>query len=83
MSLYGGISKFEQFKALKKGVDVIVATPGRLIDIIRMKGVCVRVCVKCCVCVCVCVCVFCWLMFETLSTHLLLGCAEPRDLPGA
>jgi ATP-dependent RNA helicase DDX42 len=37
-AIYGGMSKFEQFKVLKNGVEVIVATPGRLIDLIKMKG---------------------------------------------
>lgn len=31
-SIYGGVGMEPQVKALKKGVDVIVATPGRLID---------------------------------------------------
>jgi ATP-dependent RNA helicase RhlE len=31
-SIYGGVGMEPQEKALKKGVDVIVATPGRLID---------------------------------------------------
>ncbi len=37
-AVYGGMSKFEQFKVLKAGVEAIVATPGRLIDLIKMKG---------------------------------------------
>eukprot|EP01045_Picozoa_sp_COSAG04_P017644 COSAG04_NODE_1574_length_6276_cov_3.068480_4_plen_797_part_00 len=37
-AIYGGMSKFEQFKVLKAGVEVVVATPGRLIDLIKMKG---------------------------------------------
>ena len=31
--IYGGVSKWEQKKALKQGMNVIVATPGRLIDL--------------------------------------------------
>ncbi|KAJ5076035.1 atp-dependent RNA helicase ddx42 [Anaeramoeba ignava] len=34
----GGIKKYEQTKELKKGCEIIVATPGRLIDQIRLKG---------------------------------------------
>ncbi len=37
-AVYGGMSKFEQFKVLKAGVEAVVATPGRLIDLIKMKG---------------------------------------------
>eukprot|EP01052_Picozoa_sp_SAG31_P030051 SAG31_NODE_3049_length_4745_cov_3.873870_2_plen_54_part_00 len=33
-----GMSKYEQFKVLKNGVEVCVASPGRLIDLIKMKG---------------------------------------------
>ena len=38
-AIYGGASKTEQFKELRKGfVEIIVATPGRLIDLIKMKA---------------------------------------------
>lgn len=33
--VYGGVSQFPQVKALKRGVDVVVATPGRLLDLIN------------------------------------------------
>jgi len=33
VSVYGGADIHQQTTALKKGVDVIVATPGRLIDL--------------------------------------------------
>lgn len=32
--IYGGVSQFNQVKQLQKGVDIIVATPGRLMDLI-------------------------------------------------
>ena len=32
VTLYGGASKGDQLRALRGGADVIVATPGRLID---------------------------------------------------
>ena len=35
IALYGGVNKFPQVKALKRGVDIIVACPGRLIDHLR------------------------------------------------
>jgi len=37
--VYGGVPKWTQKEALKKGVEVVVATPGRLIDLID-EGVC-------------------------------------------
>lgn len=35
--IYGGVSQFHQEKALKRGVDIIVATPGRLIDLMDQR----------------------------------------------
>jgi ATP-dependent RNA helicase RhlE len=35
--IFGGVSQKPQEEALKKGVDVLVATPGRLIDLINQK----------------------------------------------
>jgi ATP-dependent RNA helicase RhlE len=34
-TVYGGVSQLPQTKALKRGVDVLVATPGRLLDLIN------------------------------------------------
>ena len=31
--IFGGVPQFHQVKALKRGVDVLVATPGRLLDL--------------------------------------------------
>lgn len=31
--IYGGVSQFHQVKSLRRGVDTIVATPGRLLDL--------------------------------------------------
>jgi superfamily II DNA/RNA helicase len=31
--VYGGVSKYDQVKELKKGVDCVVATPGRIKDL--------------------------------------------------
>jgi ATP-dependent RNA helicase RhlE len=33
--VYGGVSQLPQTKALRRGVDVLVATPGRLLDLIN------------------------------------------------
>ena len=37
LSLYGGAPMEQQVRALKRGVDVVVATPGRALDHIRRK----------------------------------------------
>ncbi len=37
LPVYGGSSLERQFKALKRGVDVVVGTPGRLIDHLNRK----------------------------------------------
>ena len=34
----GGASKQDQFKELRAGAEVVVATPGRLIDLCKMKA---------------------------------------------
>jgi ATP-dependent RNA helicase RhlE len=31
--IYGGVSSYEQIKNLRRGVDVLIATPGRLLDL--------------------------------------------------
>ncbi|OAY66099.1 DEAD-box ATP-dependent RNA helicase 24 [Ananas comosus] len=36
--VYGGVSKHDQFKELKAGCGIVVATPGRLIDLLKMKA---------------------------------------------
>ncbi|KAG0431152.1 hypothetical protein HPB47_022037 [Ixodes persulcatus] len=35
---FGGGSKWEQSKALQEGAEIVVATPGRMIDLIKMKA---------------------------------------------
>ncbi|PSR92469.1 DEAD-box ATP-dependent RNA helicase [Actinidia chinensis var. chinensis] len=37
--LYGGAPKGPQLKELDRGADIVVATPGRLIDILEMKKI--------------------------------------------
>lgn len=34
----GGDPKYEQIKSLREGVDILVGTPGRVIDLIKSKG---------------------------------------------
>ena len=36
LCVYGGVPKYSQRDALKKGVEVLVATPGRLIDLMEV-----------------------------------------------
>lgn len=38
VAAFGGLSKFDQFKELKAGCEIAVATPGRIMDLIRMKA---------------------------------------------
>lgn len=37
IAVYGGMSKRTQIIKIKRGVDVLIATPGRLLDLIQMK----------------------------------------------
>src|SRR5213080_2147700 len=37
VAIYGGRSYEPQVDALKKGVDVVVGTPGRLLDLVRQR----------------------------------------------
>jgi len=35
---YGGGNKYEQSKSLEQGAEIVIATPGRMIDMIKMKA---------------------------------------------
>jgi ATP-dependent RNA helicase RhlE len=37
--IYGGVSQNPQVKVLRKGVEILVATPGRLLDLINQKHI--------------------------------------------
>ncbi len=37
--IFGGVNQRSQLEVLKKGVDILVATPGRLLDLINQKHV--------------------------------------------
>jgi ATP-dependent RNA helicase RhlE len=37
--IYGGVSQVPQVRALQRGVDVLVATPGRLLDLMNQRHV--------------------------------------------
>jgi ATP-dependent RNA helicase RhlE len=36
-TIFGGVSQEKQVKEIKKGVDILVATPGRLLDLMNQK----------------------------------------------
>jgi ATP-dependent RNA helicase RhlE len=36
-TIFGGVSQFHQVKALHRGVDILVATPGRLMDLMEQR----------------------------------------------
>jgi ATP-dependent RNA helicase RhlE len=40
--IYGGVSQFHQEKSLRRGVDIIIATPGRLLDLMEQRLVDLR-----------------------------------------
>ncbi len=37
--IFGGVSQVPQVKALQKGVDILVATPGRLLDLMDQRHI--------------------------------------------
>lgn len=37
LAIFGGVSQHPQTKGLLRGIDILVATPGRLLDLIRQK----------------------------------------------
>ncbi len=37
--IFGGVSQFNQVNALRKGVDILVATPGRLLDLLNQRHI--------------------------------------------
>lgn len=37
--VYGGVSQVHQVNKLRKGVDILVATPGRLLDLVNQKHI--------------------------------------------
>jgi ATP-dependent RNA helicase RhlE len=40
--IFGGVSQGKQVQALEKGVDILVATPGRLLDLMNQKKLSLR-----------------------------------------
>ena len=40
--IFGGVSQRAQERALRRGPDILVATPGRLLDLINQKFICLK-----------------------------------------
>ena len=40
--IFGGVSQHRQERALKRGPDILVATPGRLLDLMGQKLICLK-----------------------------------------
>ncbi len=40
--VYGGVSQFVQVKELMRGIDILIATPGRLIDLMQQRHIVFR-----------------------------------------
>ena len=36
-TVYGGVPQFQQVRSLQRGVDILIATPGRLLDLISQR----------------------------------------------
>ncbi len=39
VTIFGGVSQYRQVKALQRGVDIVVAAPGRLCDLINQRAI--------------------------------------------
>jgi ATP-dependent RNA helicase RhlE len=39
LAVYGGVSQHHQVKGLQQGVDILIATPGRLLDLVMQRHV--------------------------------------------
>lgn len=37
--IFGGVNQFQQVQAVRKGVDILVATPGRLLDLMQQRHI--------------------------------------------
>ena len=39
LAVYGGVSQYHQVKHLQQGIDILIATPGRLLDLVMQRYV--------------------------------------------
>ena len=37
LAVYGGVSRYHQVKHLQQGIDILIATPGRLLDLVMQR----------------------------------------------
>lgn len=37
LAVYGGVPQYQQVKSLQKGIDILIATPGRLLDLMMQR----------------------------------------------
>jgi ATP-dependent RNA helicase RhlE len=37
--IFGGVSQYQQVQAIRRGVDILVATPGRLLDLMQQRHI--------------------------------------------
>jgi len=37
LAIYGGVPKYEQQRRLRQGVEILIATPGRLLDLLESR----------------------------------------------
>ena len=37
VAIYGGVPKYEQLQKLRQGVEILIATPGRLLDFLNNR----------------------------------------------
>lgn len=42
LAIYGGVSQFHQVQKIKQGIDILIATPGRLLDLVMQRHVQLR-----------------------------------------
>lgn len=59
VAVYGGVSISQQMRDLRSGADVVVGTPGRIIDLIERKSLSLEAVRACVLCVCGRVCCVC------------------------
>jgi len=38
-TVYGGVPQYQQVKSLQRGIDILIATPGRLLDLVSQRHV--------------------------------------------
>src|SRR5205085_5812032 len=39
IAIFGGVPQYQQVNAIKRGIDILIATPGRLLDLISQRHI--------------------------------------------